>query len=365
MTTIMSHEHPHQPVPVSPGTQEQMEAALAQSAELTEPYPPSNPRQHGGYELLIGHKRTDGSFKPDEQLRTEYIQNTDELILQMTDGVYVTDPITKDYSKQKPDYIVYLDKSGRPVEWLVRALWSKLAPAPGEEVPPMPPSRFVNIDREQWVNTIDPEGVGRVDIDRVDRSIIRSLRSVFVSPSHKREGLTDKIDTAPAELDGKTVLIVDEVISSGKTLDIARAMFAEAFPTAKIAGTYWMAGQTQKGLSRGNADLPVWYVEKSVFGRGVGNRDEKVSQSSENITQKLGSWFLSSRFPQIDPSSLKLRAEINRLADDKNVLIMPSIHRDDFEQRAIALNGVKHFSTFLKRKHQLDDLVKRQQPNQR
>jgi hypothetical protein len=46
------------------------------------------------YELLKGHFRTDGSFKNDDQLRSEYVNLTDGLINKMTEGVSVEDPHT-------------------------------------------------------------------------------------------------------------------------------------------------------------------------------------------------------------------------------------------------------------------------------
>ena len=109
------------------------------------------------YEQLVGHKRSDGTEKSDEQLRLEYIQLTDGLIHQMTHGVEATDPITGEKSKKKPDVVVWLDKSARPLAWFTKELWPTLAPDPdSDEIPEMPAFKFVNIDRDQWVNTIDP-----------------------------------------------------------------------------------------------------------------------------------------------------------------------------------------------------------------
>ena len=293
------------------------------------------------YELLRGHKRTDGSWKTDEQLKMEYVQLTDRLIYDMTHGVEVTDPVTHERRREKPDVVVFLDKSARPLRWLVKDLWSTMAPdSPGGEVPKMPESKFINIDREQWVNVVDPEGVGRVDINIVDKSVIRSLRSVFVEPELKSDGLTEAIDSAPASLDNKTVLIVDEVFATGRTLDIATKFFKRAFPTARIAGTHWMQGTTLIGGASGNKDLPVWYIQDDVTGRGVGNRDEGVSRNSKNTTQKLGSWFLSTRLPKPDPKSQQLRKELRQLAHDPEVLKLPSFSRPDRMERIAWLNNM-------------------------
>lgn len=292
------------------------------------------------YELLVGHPRTDGSFKTSEQLRMEYINLTDGLIHKMTHGVTEYNPETRSSETVKPDYVIFLDKSARPVAWLTNELWDTLAPEPGStEIPKKPEFRFLNIDREQWVNHVDPSGEGMVDMSRVQDSVIRSLRSIFVEPKDKRDGLTEAIDTAPAALDDKQVLVVDEVISSGRTLKIAKAFLRKAFPTAKVAGTYWMSGTTMKAGAKGNADLPVWYHEKVEGGRGVGNRTDGTREISPNLTQQLGRWFLSTRFPEVDQAGLQLRREFHQLATNPDVPVIPSYERDDDYERAEAVNA--------------------------
>lgn len=317
----------------------------------------SQPSIESDYKLLVGHRRTDGSYKTSDQLRAEYLQRTDTLIYTMTHGIEMADPVTHEMVLKKPDYVVWLDKSARPVAWLTKELWPKFAPEPdSDEIPMMPDFRFVNIDRDQWVNSVDPDGTGYMDIKRIDTSLIRSLRSIFVAPKDKEAGLTEAIDFAPAELDGKTVLIVDEVRSTGRTLDIAQKFFERAFPTANVAVGHWMGGVAQKGLGVGNADIPVWYKEKDETGRGIANRDERVSGRSNSITQRLGAWFLSTRFPQMDPNSVKLRNELRTLAHDDNVLVVPSFQRDpdDFVIRAEKFNNLA-FDDFLKAKTSLTD----------
>lgn len=332
-----------------------MSEAIAHHQEQDYPFD-YHEEQSFQYELLKGHHRTDGSYKTDDQLRSEYIRRTDELIQRITEGVQIKNAETGELEIRRPDVVVYLDKSARPVSWLVKELWPKLAADPGEPVPPMPETRFVNIDREQWVNTVDPQGLGDMDIDLVDQSIIRSLRSIFMTPVHKKGSLGEHIDEAPTELDDKTVLIVDEVFSSGRTLTIAERFFKRAFPKAAIAGTYWMSGIVQKGMAVGNADLPVWYKEKDPTGRGIDNRDERKSQRSSSMTQRLGSWFLSTAFENPDPNSNQLRQEIHQLARDPNVLVTPSSTRpvEDTIKRATVLNDLT-LEEYLARKRELSE----------
>lgn len=309
------------------------------------------------YELLTGHRRTDGSFKTTEQLQTEYVRLTDELIRQMTEGVPAEDVQTGERQLQKPDFVVYLDKSARPVSWLVKELWPTLAQAKDGSVPKMPETRFVNIDREQWVNSIDPEGRGLANVDRIDKSVIRSLRSIFLADPKDRRGFLDEsIDTAPTQFDGKTVLIVDEVLASGRTLRYAEDFFKRAFPEAKIAGSYWMGKvgtMNTKGAigAIGNADLPVWYREDMVEGRGVGNRNEKISLRSKSRAQRLGAWFLSTKLPAPDPRSARLRKEIHQLGNDvrrANVFVEPSTLREeaDFDRLALGLNHLRSLAEY-------------------
>lgn len=312
------------------------------------------------YELMVGHETTDGVFKTTEQVHTEYIRLTDELIHKAVDGVTAFNPKTGEQTTEAVDYFVWLDKSARPLSWMTKALWPQLAARPDGTVPEIPESKFVNIDRNQWTSTIDPQGVGSTDISKIDPSIIRSLRSIFlVNPQDREQGITEAIDRAPTLFDGKTIMIVDEVQSTGRTLTYASKFFARAFPDAKIAGAHWMAGITTKNGAVGNKDIPVWYSDTTELGRGIGNRNIDASLKSENATQRLGAFFLSTAMRKMDHKSIQLRAEIRQLAEDAQagkLLIVPSLKRqsDDFDERAVRLNGMRDISSFIAAKKLLD-----------
>jgi hypothetical protein len=295
------------------------------------------------YELLVGHERTDGQFKTSEQLRAQYVELTDNLVHKMVDGIDVIDAATGEMARKVPDVVVWLDKSARPISWLIDGMWPNnddgtktpglwplLAADKDGVIPPLPQFRYVNIDREQWVTSIDPTGEGYSDVSKIDTTVIRSLRSIFVAPKHKTkyaEGLAEDIDHAPAELDGKTILIIDEVRSTGRTLQYAENFFKRAFPTASVATAHWMGGQAMIGEAVGNADIPVWYNDESNRGRGVGERNEVLSGKSRSVTQRMGRFFLSTRLPDVtvrdpedgtynvvaDPLSAKLRRELSYL----------------------------------------------------
>lgn len=348
--------------------------------------PPQESAEQPNYQLLVGHHRTNGTWKSDEQLRTEYIRLTDNLVHDMVQGVQVEDPVTHERTVARPDVVIWLDKSARPISWLLKGcwqndngeevpgLWNLLAADKDGNVPPMPAFRFVNIDRMQWVNAVDPHGEGTIDFDRFDPSIFRSLRSIFVEPKYKQSGLDESIDTAPSELDGKVVMIVDEVRASGRTLEYAKEFFKRAFPTSKVAGRHWMTGLVLKDVSAvGNADLPVWYKEKSMFGRGVGNREDAVSGKSRSDTQQLGRFFLSTRLPAVqlknpvtqetehkyDPLSATLRNEFRMLSREAyagSLLVQPSGEREeqDYIERVERYNHMP-FAEFQSRLQQQNE----------
>lgn len=325
------------------------------------------------YKLLTGHARTDGSWKSTDQLHTQYIRLTDELVRQAVDGVDIRNNRTGEIERRPVDYFVWLDKSARPVEWLTHELWPTLARDADGNVPPEPEHKFVNIDRNQWVSVVDPHGIGTVDVAAVDPSIIQSLRSIFlVNPRDRRHGLAPHIDTAPTLFDGKTILIVDEVLSSGRTLRYAGDFFKRAFPEASIAVAHWMGGTTNRGDAVGNADLPVWYSDTTYKGRGIGDRNIDLSLSrgerNENgdlteagmmNVQRLGAWFLSVGLSEPDPASRQLRREIHQLAEDAKsgqVFIEPSIHRTeaDYDERAVRLNRLGDFEDYRQAKIEYD-----------
>ncbi len=311
------------------------------------------------YQLLVGHRRTDGSLKSTEYLHTEYLRLTDQLVQKATEGVTVLDPNTNEYTTKPVDFIVWLDKSARPVQWLFHEMWDTLAAHKDGTIPEEPQHKFVNIDRKQWSSTIDVNGHGATDVSALDQSIIRSLRSIFLKhPQDRKDGLTEKIDTAPTQFDGQTVLIVDELISTGRTLTYAENFFKRAFPKAIVAGAYWMGGITSKNGAIGNADVPVWYTDKHSMGRGVGDRnvDASLSRPGKLSAQKLGAWFLSVRqHGGPDALSRQLRQEIHQLAAEArsgNVFIEPSRQRDidDYLERGLRINNLPDIEAFKAKK---------------
>lgn len=308
-------------------------------AEITSSYPDYYQeslfyiRPDTEYRILKGHSLENGTQKTDEQLREQYLRNTDRLI-GIIDGT-ISD-------KEPYDVVLYLDKSGRPVAWMVNELWDDLARQAGTSfdddiVPPRPQTYFLNIDREQWLPTVDPNHTGLYNIDAIPEETIDSLRSIYQLHSGSYETL----------LSNKRVLVVDEVRATGSTLAVAQQILRRAFPDTLFDTEYWMDPGLytgKDGVSRNN-DVPVWYKANDPTGRAVADRDLLRSKNSRSRVQRLGMWFLSSTFAQVDENSLQLRNEIKQLARDlrhKKVLFTPCPQRgiDDASERICAINGM-------------------------
>lgn len=310
------------------------------------------------YKILTGHFEPDGkTWKSSEELRMDYLQMTDSLIQKMTKGVRGKNLETGEEEIRIPTVAIFLDKSARPLSHLVRLMWPTFARDPETgEVPPMPDFKFLNIDREKWVNKIDPQGTGIMDVNHLDPTIIRTLRSIYLKKGGKERarvlGLTESADTAETILDNETVMIIDETYSTGNTAKIASDLMKRAFPNTRINAVHWMHQSWQRNGSRYNS-VPPWYKDKDVMGRGVNNRYVDFSRhfdegemKPEDYYRRMGRWFLSAPHWYAEPHGEKVRdeaflqliREFKHLAANPDVPLMPSRTRDDMEDRLVAYN---------------------------
>ena len=262
-------------------------------------------------------------------LRSRYVTLTDSLIHRL-----------EGHDGWVPHYVVCLDKSGRPVAWLVRALWPVLARTPGTDfadavIPSMPAFRFVNIDREQWWSHTGGSEFGVIDVSKVPAESIAKLRRVFLP----------RADSLNAWLDDQRVLVVDEVKNTGDTLQIARGLFERAFPTADVRIAHWMdpGNFTDPSGMRRTSDVPVWYRADTWQGRLVGNRldADNPRTTRRNVEASL---FLSTRPVVPDQRGRRLRLEAAQLAADVaagELLARPCSDRDndDWDRRIEVLYG--------------------------
>lgn len=188
------------------------------------------------------------------------------------------------------DHVVYLDKSARPVSWLVNMFWNEFAARDksGATIR-RPPHSYINIDRSPWFRNvgIDVTDDGRRKsngelatygdfvnyIHNLTRLHLAEIRALYIAGGIEAED-ADWILEQPAILDGKRILIVDEVCRTGSTLNIAAHLFRLAFPDAKEIAAAYFWHPSEPLLKIGNetvlTSLPVWYDPDTLTGRGIG-----------------------------------------------------------------------------------------------
>lgn len=287
---------------------------------------------------LVGHRTVSGLWLSDESLRTQYVHLTDNLIGTVLDNGH--------------DVMLYLDKSGRPVAWLANHLWDVLGPRFDEhgdivDRPNRPAVRFLNIDRLQWRDAVDPNDTGSVDIDRLPTEVTRDLRrTLLVDPRHHTLP-DDQLMAMPTFLSGRSVLVIDEVRVGGSTVEIACALLRAAVPETTFAGVQWMRPTlvTGKDGNRRNNQLPVWYRHDTVLGRGIGDRDPDRASTASAWRARVGAHFLSRPHDASvdDAAGRRLRVEMRQLAAAAlagEVKVVPSFDREDCDQRARFFTGM-------------------------
>lgn len=219
-----------------------------------------------------------------------YVQDT-ALLISKIDG-----SLEKDISSDDAfDHIVYLDKSARPVSWLVNMFWQSFAATDGNgKQAKRPPHTYVNIDRSPWFRKvgIDVSNDGRQKSNgelatysdfinhkhNLTDMHLAAIRSLFIDGGIETEDPGEIMKT-PTILDGKRLLIVDEVSRTGATLSIAEFLFKAAIPEiSHVEGTYfWHPAEPliKVGNEQMLTSLPVWYDPGTSFGRGIGELNEE------------------------------------------------------------------------------------------
>ncbi len=259
----------------------------------------------------------------------------------------------------RPDHVIYLDKSARPVSWLVNTFWNDFSDQP------RPEHSYLNIDRLPWFRKsgidVDANGYSRnpdgsphrngpedFHIENISPDHFARLRALFLpegikSDSDSPDNLAQIMQT-PSTLDGKNILVVDEVARSGSTLKIATELLRKAFPTAKnIRGAYfWPSGNKTDGKGEYQMlSVPVWYDSSTPTGRGAGDIDQAHFeqryarwQNDKTRAQHFGSEFLSALNnldTEPDRSSRELMHEIKLM-------------REDYDQGHILLQKPRNYS---------------------
>ena len=260
----------------------------------------------------------------------------------------------------KIDNVIYLDKSARPVSWLVNEFWDDFTDEK------RPETDYLAIDRRMWFRKVgimlegneemrDPDGTLRVakadDFieyfermpEKTQKDWLARIRCLFIEGGIEDED-PSKILSTPTLLNNKNLLIVDEVSRSGSTLGIAKFLMKQAVPElASVNGyVFWhdrgkqVDGETQMGQA------PVWYRhggDNDWVGRGVKDidpgyyRTKYIEQPDGNArAQNYGSFVLGVPMTDEDKekepgqASKKLETEIKRMrADYDKGYILPNL----------------------------------------
>lgn len=343
----------------------------------------AHPDQPENYEVIDGrHQRVSYRNHRDGRLileatdvwddafvREQYIRETDELIGRLDGSVAegsqgdIFDPRIAEGEPRTVDSVIYLDKSARPVSWLVDAFWGQMAQPDAQK----PNNEYLNIDRANWFTYLghtveDAENrLGRedFDIEKVNPDRIAAIRAYFTEGEINEDNWKDEIWKLPTRLDGQHVMIVDEVMNQGGTLHIAVELLRRAIPEATFDGTYfWHTGRESiNGISADRKSMqmksaPLWYNKQSDKGRGVGDISQayyaqayEKDPNQQTFRNKLASFALSAPHhdPETfeerdDPLAKKIQQDIAYMTYDMaqgNLVRVPSPERDFDEYKAI------------------------------
>ena len=307
-----------------------------------------------------------------------YVSETAKLIADI-DG-------TSEEGAERSDYVIYLDKSARPVSWFVNCFWRDFAAEdperPGQQIE-RPPHSYLNIDRVSWFRRIgaevDANGNGRrkdgsygrlgfndFDVDLVTREDLAGIRALFIEGGIDSED-PDQIFNKPTILDGKKLLIIDEVRNSGSTIGIASFLLKAAIPELEsVRGNYFWERTlgtklTDEDLQMGG--VPVWYNSQTPYGRGAGDVFEPYyyalyEKYKNDLTRarRMGAFVLSTPIGE-DPKTRELAREVQELEKlyrEGKILLLPpfnyGMERSDeiLERQGFHLNEHGEFSDFVK-----------------
>ncbi len=189
----------------------------------------------------------------DEFLRARYVNKVETLIQEIVNGNIET--------------LFFLDKSARPLAWMVKELWDVFAPKT-----PIPTIKFMNFDAQSWRGQY-PELVKEDNVAFKNRDInisvipekeIAKLHDTFTyGAGLARRGQTGTQIRQQDQI-GEKILVIDEISLSGTTRELAASFLQRAFPKTEVSSTSVFV------IGRAEEEQPIWYSPKYANMRGVG-----------------------------------------------------------------------------------------------
>ncbi len=335
----------------------------------------------GNYELLTGEcQEVIGESWDSRYVREKIIEFTSDIILAIdgTDSERTKVVGDAELARQAPDRVVWMDKSARPVSWLVDAFWDEFA----AEGASKPPYSYLNFERTDWFAKIGKTEQDYRDGDRtkfnadlLDEDEILRIRALFSTRDIREDNWRDELRDDESIFEGEHIMVVDEVeATGGATTDIALRVLKRAFPGATISARYfWKSGivdsVTATTGERQMKSSPVWYKTNELGGRGVGDTNEEYYRRqyeavADNETdpalkadlfrQYLGATALSEPLRGFDPLTAKLQQDIAYLtyAWGRGELFRGTLTDDDeVEERIYRQQGLSTTQAREYRKH--------------
>lgn len=254
-----------------------------------------------------------------------------------------------------PDNVVWLAKSAVPVSALVDAFWEQDAHKDAVK----PRDEYLKIDRRDYLGFMgydnpydqDSNETKTIDVDKIPSEFISRLRAYFVEGDIDMDNWEEDVWNKPTRLDGKRILVVDEVKNSGASLEVAMKMIKRAIPKADVSGTYFWAKE---------GSVPIWYPPKAPgesapdYGRMVSDPNpewwDQFPDDRENRKRKLAAFILPTPFhdrktlqPKRDEMSDMLAQDIAYMtydAADRKILNKAATREDDDWERILTEQGL-------------------------
>ncbi|WP_162625648.1 hypothetical protein [Mycolicibacterium llatzerense] len=310
-----------------------------------------------GFHPVFGRRGVwDGDYA-----RQHYLRSVDHLIGVLDGSIAGREVPEPDRPEShRPDIVVWLDKSARPASWFVDAFWDLIATPDSIR----PRYEFLRIDRRDWLGHMGYDDARArnaapkdVRIGDIPEDPIQRIRALFCVEPIDPDNWREQAAKAATTLDDLNVLVVDETMVSGATLQVATGLLARVAPTARVSGTYFWRDTTSRTVSGAiqPGTVPIWYPgetttgeEITVYGRGIGNSSaaywDQLPDDEQVIRNRIAAFVVSA--PHHNPETFEhlpdeladqLKADIAQLVDDYQagkVLRRPTIHRsdDDFDR---------------------------------